>query len=309
MNSGAPQSTFTATGEEAARIADLTVLMSAAGAFIFAFVLVAGWAAFYGPHDLRARLRTPAMVIGAGIIFPTVTLGALLIYGFTILNAGAASASDPPAATIHVVGKQWWWRVIYETPDGRRVESANEVRLPVGRNVRFVLTSDDVIHSFWIPAFGGKLDMIPGRENVMHVRVREPGETRGQCAEYCGGAHAFMAFRVVAMQEAAFTEWLDAEAGPAVNLQHPGRTTFVQAGCGACHSVRGAGAYGQAGPDLTHLGGRRSLGADVLDTSAANITDWIARHQELKPDNLMPPFDYLSDAERAEIGAWLASLE
>jgi cytochrome c oxidase subunit 2 len=283
--------------------------MSVAAAVIIALVLAAAWAALYGPRELRSRLKSSTIIVGAGIVFPTDTMAAMLIYGFTHLYAGAASANDPPALTIPVVGKQWWWRVIYETPEGQRVESANEIRLPVDRNVRFVLSSDDVIHSFWIPAFGGKLDMIPGRENVMHVRVREPGETRGQCAEYCGGAHAFMAFRALAMPVADFARWLDAEAGPAVNLQHPGHSTFLQAGCGACHAVRGTGAVGQAGPDLTHLGARRSLGADVMEMSAGNIADWIGRHQEIKPDNLMPPFDYLSDAERAEIGAWLASLE
>ena len=309
MTQIAKQSVFSGAGDAGARIAELTLLMSGGAVLILAFVLATAWAAFYGSRNLRSRLQTPGLIIGAGIIFPTITLSALLTYGFVLLNAEGAAANDPPALTIHVVGKQWWWRVTYETPDGRRVESANEIRLPVDRNVRLALTSDDVIHSLWIPAYGGKLDMIPGRENVMHVRVRQAGETRGQCAEYCGGAHAFMAFRVVAMPAAAFEQWLDAESGPAVDLEHPGRLTFLRAGCGACHAVRGAGAAGHAGPDLTHLGARRSLGADVAEMNAANIADWIGRHQEMKPENLMPPFDYLSHEEKAEIGAWLAGLE
>jgi cytochrome c oxidase subunit 2 len=118
-----------------------------------------------------------------------------------------------------------------------------------------------------------------------------------------------MAFRALAMPAADFARWLDGDAGPAGQLQHPGQSSCLQAGCGACHAVRGTGAVGQAGPDLTPLGARRRPGADVLEMSAGNIADWHGRHQEIKPDNLMPPFDYLSDAERAEIGAWLASLE
>ena len=112
---------------------------------------------------------------------------------------------------ITVVGERWWWRVFYTDPEGRKIETANELRIPAGRPVALELTTNDVIHSFWVPRLAGKLDMIPGRVNVLTVEAREPGISRGQCAEYCGGAHALMSFYVVAMPEAEFQAWLAAE--------------------------------------------------------------------------------------------------
>lgn len=301
----ASQSTFTGQGVEAARTLDLFVWMSLGGAAIFLFVLLAALASIFGSDRMRRRLRSDALVVWAGIAFPTVTLSALLIWGFALLGAGAAQASAEPALTVHVTGKQWWWRVVYETPEGERIDSANEVRFPVGETVRFVLTSDDVIHSFWIPAHAGKLDMIPGHTNTLHVTASRAGETRGQCAEYCGGAHALMAFRVVAMPRAEFDAWLEREAEPVADTSHPGRSAFIEAGCGACHAVRGTRAEGRIGPDLTRLGDRRSLGAGILPVSEETIARWIAEHETLKPDNLMPPFEHLSQEDRAAMAAWL----
>src|SRR5690606_24495002 len=96
--------------------------------------------------------------------------------------------------SITIRGKLWWWEVVYTTPEGEEVPSANELRLPVERPVRLLLESDNVIHSFWAPQLGGKLDMIPGRTNELVVEATEAGVSRGQCAEYCGGAHALMSF-------------------------------------------------------------------------------------------------------------------
>lgn len=299
------QSVLSRQGIEAARTLDLFLLMTAASALIFLFVLLAGWAAFYGNERLRQRLRTKALVIWGGIAFPVVTLSALLLWGFAVLGAGAAQASAEPAITIHVTGKQWWWRVVYETPEGERIESANEVRFPVGQTVRFVLTSDNVIHSFWIPAHAGKLDMIPGHTNTLHLTASQPGESRGQCAEYCGGAHALMAFRVLALPQGEFEDWLMQEASPVGAEHHPGRTAFLEAGCGACHTVRGTSATGHIGPDLTHLSSRRSLGAGILPVSQESLSHWIGEHEAIKPGNLMPPFDDLSQGDRDAMAAWL----
>jgi cytochrome c oxidase subunit II len=193
------------------------------------------------------------------------------------------------------------------------VVSANEVRLPAGRPIEVLLRSTDVIHSFWIPKLAGKTDMIPGRVNRMVIQAEAPGVFRGQCAEYCGGPHALMAFYAVAMAPGEFEPWLEQEARPARIPKEAflaeGRELFLASGCGACHTIRGTPADGQFGPDLTHVGGRLSLGAGILPNNVGTLAGWIADTQHLKPDNLMPSFNIFSGAELRALAAYLESLE
>src|SRR5690606_38303506 len=151
------------------------------------------------------------VIIGGGIVFPAVVLTVLLVYGFIVMQGGVTRAAEAEGPGITIVGKRWWWEVVYVTPDGRRVVSANELRLPVDRATALRLETTDVIHSFWAPRIAGKLDMIPGRTNVLTVDPTEPGISRGQCAEYCGGAHALMSFYVIAMPAEEFDAWLEKE--------------------------------------------------------------------------------------------------
>jgi cytochrome c oxidase subunit 2 len=200
--------------------------------------------------------------------------------------------------------------VIYRQADGHTIESANEVRVPVGRLVEIELSSADVIHSFWLPAYAGKVDMIPGRINKLHFIADKPGIVRGQCAEYCGGAHALMAFYTVALAPGDYEDWLAKErsdAGP--THEKEGEQLFIDSGCGGCHTVRGTQADGKIGPDLTHVGSRRSLGAGILPNTPEYFAQWISRHQKLKPDNLMLPFDFFSESELRALSAYLKELE
>ncbi|MBA3447535.1 MAG: c-type cytochrome, partial [Pseudaminobacter sp.] len=206
-----------------------------------------------------------------------------------------------------------WWRVVYTTADGRRIESANELRLPAGQPVPVDLTSADVIHSFWVPKLAGKLDMIPGRVNTLTLDASEPGVSRGQCAEYCGGAHALMSFFVIATAAEDFSAWLEREAAeavkPATEDQLQGHALFIASGCGGCHAVRGTGAKGTIGPDLTHVGGRRTLAAATLPNDVKAFVRWIRDSQHIKPENLMPPYEIFTEAELRQIAAYLDSLE
>ena len=123
--------------------------------------------------------------------------------GLTLLSFFAdrtlAGIGTQAALTIRVTGHQWWWEVRYEDarPD-RILTSANEIHVPAGEPIRLVLSSTDVIHSFWVPNLAGKLDLIPGHENVLSFVAAEPGTYRGQCAEFCGAQHAHMSIVVVA---------------------------------------------------------------------------------------------------------------
>jgi cytochrome c oxidase subunit 2 len=213
---------------------------------------------------------------------------------------------------IAVTGEQWWWRVHYPQPTGPPIAVANEIRIPTGRPVLFELRSADVIHSFWVPNLGGKVDMIPGRTTFLRLRADRAGVLRGQCAEYCGGPHALMALEVVAMSATDFDAWLQNQGAPATDpestIARRGRKMFLTAGCGACHAVRGTAAAGMIGPDLTHLGSRRSVGIDTVATSGAAIARFIRDGQHIKPGNRMPPFRILAPEDLNAVAAYLAGL-
>jgi cytochrome c oxidase subunit 2 len=306
------QSVIAPEGPQAARIALLFWVLTAGGTVILVGVIVLTAMAMSGRRPPEHWLSGEPLVIGGGLVFPIVLLTALLGYGLFVMRADTAPAAAGDALRIAVVGERWWWRVTYRDDSGARFESANEIRIPVGRTVALELTSADVIHSFWVPKLAGKLDMIPGRTNVLTLSADRPGVSRGQCAEYCGGAHALMSFHVVAMPPQDFEAWQQREAGPAQEPQRPiereGMLLFISHGCGACHAIRGTTASGTIGPDLTHVGSRRSLAAATLPNDTEAIARWIADNQHIKPGNLMPPFRIFSEDELAALAAYLASL-
>lgn len=156
----------------------------------------------------RAREGRALSWVYGGII-TTVAILAFFVTWTVATMAEIRTPGEAPAQTIEVIGHQFWWEVIYKDEDGSTMfETANEIRIPVGLPVRFVLRSADVIHSFWVPLLGGKTDMIPGRTNVAWLRADTPGVYRGQCVEYCGQQHAHMAFRLVAVPKGEYDAWL-----------------------------------------------------------------------------------------------------
>ena len=212
---------------------------------------------------------------------------------------------EPGALRIEVTGEQWWWRVRYLDAQGAPdFETANEIRIPAGRPVLLELKSADVIHSFWVPSLAGKLDMVPGRTNRLRLLASRPGEYRGQCAEYCGGPHAFMALFVVAEEAAQFERWAEGQRKPAAAAN-----ALFTAHCGSCHTVRGTQAAGALGPDLTHVGSRLSIGAGLLPNNAGALAGWIASSQHLKPGNLMPSFRHFSGEELRAMASYLQTLK
>ncbi|WP_137787806.1 cytochrome c oxidase subunit II [Sphingomonas sp. 3P27F8] len=216
----------------------------------------------------------------------------LLITASFVLDRHLAAAQPSETLEVRVTAQQWWWRFVYRDPaTGRWVETANELHLPVGRTVRVTLGSNDVIHSFWVPSLAGKMDVIPGRVNVLDLTPRRLGWFRGQCAEFCGVQHAHMAFDVKVESEADFRAWLANQARPAVSpsgVDAARGMRIVSTQCAACHTVRGTAAAGRAGPDLTHLGARRRMAAGTLALNRGNIEGWILQPQSIKPGTLMP---------------------
>jgi cytochrome c oxidase subunit 2 len=299
-------------GEAAQRIAGLFWWMTAFGIVIWIGVIIlALWAARTPPRADSRRIAN-YLIVGGGAIFPTIALSALLVYGLAPLPRLVAPAPDG-SLKIFVAGEQWWWRVRYETPAGDSVMLANEIRLPLGEPVQFFLESPDVIHSFWIPSLGGKIDMIPGRVTRLALTATKTGVFRGACAEYCGTSHALMSFFTVVHEKNDFSRWLahqqTAAAPPAGAEAARGQDAFVANGCGACHTIRGTKAGGLIGPDLTHVGSRLSIGAGALSNDTENLLRWIARTDHVKPEVLMPHFGMLPADELRALAAYLKGLQ
>ena len=246
----------------------------------------------------------------------------MLIYS-TGVGRRIAVESDSRALQIEVTGHQWWWEVHYPA-DGKQppVTTANELHLPLGVPVEVTLTSDDVIHSFWVPSLAGKLDAIPGRISVIRLSAREAGEYRGQCAEFCGAQHARMAFRVLAETPGEFAAWRRARSlkapppGEEDRAVAAGRQAFIDHDCADCHRIRGAipgsgqgdRLTGMHGPDLTHVASRTALGGRTLPYSRDNVERWILHNQRLKPGNRMPDFSELPEETADSIADYLDTL-
>ena len=306
------QSVLAPAGEAAARITSLSGLLIIGATLIFVFVM----ALLAGSLRRRdgARPVSPRLwILGGGVVFPLVVLTALLVW--TMARTPGWMERPPPGALIvGITAHMWWWEVRYrDSATGREVALANELHLPAGRPVWLGLSSPDVIHSFWVPALGGKMDMVPGRVDHLMVQVDQPGSWRGQCAEYCGEQHARMALHVVAHAPADFDAWLAGQARPAAApdaaLLERGRAAFLVQRCNACHTVRSVADESRLGPDLTHVGSRLYLGAGTLLNQRGAMAHWVAHTQDVKPGARMPSSTDMDADTLAALAAWLEHLK
>jgi cytochrome c oxidase subunit 2 len=296
------QSVLHPAGEEANGVASLFWYMAGAGALIWLLVMGAAIYAVVGRKRPQSERFADRFIIAGGVAFPTFALAALLIFGLSRLPAWRED--EPPDLRVHVTARQYFWQVEYERPDGSRVTSANEVHVPAGRTTEFVLSSPDVIHSFWIPALGGKMDAIPGRTNVLRLTPTKPGSYRGVCAEFCGPSHALMAFGVEVHEADTFETWLDGErAGANVDA-----APFEHAGCGGCHTIRGVSELASVGPDLTHFASRRTIAAGTLGNTRENLRRWLVDPAGIKPGTNMPSYAMLPADELEALLDFLAEL-
>jgi len=305
------QSVLSPTGSEAEQILFLTRILLSGGLVILLGMSVLMTIALLGAPEQRRWLNSERTVIVGGLAFPVAVLTGLLAYdAFARTRPALGDAQQP--VRIAVMGEQWWWRVIYPIQGGGSIETANELHIPVGRPVRIELATADVIHSFWVPPLSGKLDMIPGRTTVLTLMATQPGLSRGQCAEYCGGAHALMSFHVVALRPAEYDAWLLQQAAPANTPANAsderGMSLFLSSGCAGCHTIRGTDANGTIGPDLTHVGSRQSLAAATLLNNRESLAHWITDNQHIKPGNRMPPFGIFSEADLDALSGYLSRL-
>jgi cytochrome c oxidase subunit II len=316
---GGPQSALDTHGTSAFHLKQLIILIVAACSLVWMLVMIALILALWRNRRERTRPTDLDQEVDdrmARIVMAATLATAIVIAGFTVISfftTRALSVAGRDDLTIKIGGSQWWWNVEYVDPQPQRsFRTANEIHIPVGRNVRLQLEGDDVIHSFWVPSLAGKQDLIPGRLNELTIRVESAGTYRGQCAEFCGLQHAHMGFLVVAETDEVFGKWADAQRQPAVSNSDEevstGREAFVAKACASCHTVRGTAASGTTGPDLTHVGGRRTIAAGLFETTRGSLAAWIADPQSLKPGNNMPNVPLTSDELRS-ISAYMASLK
>ena len=237
----------------------------------------------------------PALIL-LGIAIPTIA---------TIFKL--AKTPDNPL-NVTVTARQFWWE--YEYTD-LGVVTANELHMPVGRELEITLHSEDVIHSFWVPKLAGKMDVVPGRSNRMSMSGDTPGTYLGQCTEFCGLSHANMRLKAVVQTPDEFEAWVDDQrrAAPPPAPGTPaaeGAELFASKGCGGCHTVQGV-SEGKVGPDLTHFSDRSSFAGSLFEMSPGNLTTWLRDPPGVKPGSKMPNLN-LSAEETAKLVAYLETL-
>lgn len=250
---------------------------------------------------------------------------ALILAGIAVPTTAAVfelTECDPDAIEIQVTGHQWWFE--YHYPEAE-IDTANIMVIPAGQEVCAVMTSDDVLHNFWIPALNGKRYLVPGQTTLLRLQADEPGTYWGHCAEFCGLSHSLMRARVQAVEPAEYEAWLAEQQTAAVfpdegTPEFDGYQLFLEKGCTQCHTVRfedeaASNIIERAsfnGPELTHFATRGVFAGAILPAEGQSrdeaLKDWLADPPYIKPGSFMPDLA-LTEAEIDALIVWLESLE
>ena len=310
-------------GRGADDLAGLGWLSIVAGTAVFAVsVALLVWAAVvrgrradrrgtFAEHGPVTASDGQGWILWGGLLVPAAILALLFAATLGVLRA-FPHARGERAVQVHVIARQWWWDVRYQgaTPS-ENVATANEIHIPVGEPVQIMLSTADVIHSFWVPQLNGKMDVIPGRRTMIQLHAASAGRYRGECSEFCGLQHAHMAFTVVAEPRDRFDAWLARERAPASeppDSLRRGRDVFLASACVFCHTVRGTSAAGATAPDLTHIGSRLTIAAGTRPNTPGHLAAWIAGAQSIKPGSRMPSFTQYDPETLRKLAGYLASL-
>jgi len=335
-NPSSPQSTFDAAGPVAREQLRLFWIIFWAAMIVFALVMSI---MIYSMIRFRRRSSDdiPKQVHGNTALEVVWTVAPIiLLIGIGIITVRTLFALDQPPSSdplrVEIWAHQWWFEAAY--PD-YSITTANEIYIPVNRDVSVKLMSNDVLHSFWVPKLAGKTDVVPGRVNQQWFRADEEGVFFGQCAEFCGTAHALMKLQVIAVPEPEFNLWLDQQRLPAIiptDFASTGAAVFNTKGCIVCHSVGGpdsneiresrsqsflAGQMVSHAPNLTHFGSRNVFAGAILKVNEENLKKWLKDPEDLKPGNRMSslagafndPILQLTNSDIDALAAYLLSLK
>jgi cytochrome c oxidase subunit II len=289
------------------------------------FVLVEGLL-IYSSLRFRRRaplpLHEPPQIHGntrLEVMWATVPALILVgLFGITVTRLGDISTvrGDPSNAMhISVTGQQFQWTFAYGDTG---VQTTNDLHIPTGQTLIFDVTSKDVIHSFWVPDLYGKIDANPGRVNHITFTARQEGSFRGVCAELCGSGHGGMLFRVEAVSQSDFQQWIQAQQsgqpapGPSGGGGDAaqGQQLMGTLACPGCHTIPGVqGANGNVGPNLAGVGSRKSIaGGAVPNNGPDDLKRWILNPPGVKPGTAMPNLG-LTDDQATKIVAYLETLK
>jgi cytochrome c oxidase subunit 2 len=241
-------------------------------------------------------------------VIPTLILAVLFVLTVRVMHRVDPNPSDREPDLV-VVAHQWWWELHYPRYG---VTTANEFHLPVKTKLLLRLESADVVHDFWVPALGKKVDAIPGHPNTLSLTIDHPGIFLGTCDEFCGAEHAWMRIRVIGQTAPDFEAWAEHQALPAAKPSTPdgrrGLELFQRRTCASCHTIAGTTAHGKTGPNLTHLASRQTLASGALANTPEELSRWIADPQGIKPDCDMPDL-HLDHSEVELLTAYLKELQ
>ncbi len=305
-----------AVGEAASRTTGQVdaLFLFIAGISLFFFLLVEGLLIWFAVRYRRRKgvetaptpdIRSHLLLETVWIVIPSLVVVAFFYYGYRVFRD--IRTPVPGATDIHVAGKQFLFEFTY--PDGRT--AINELRVQVGTPVKLILSSDDVIHSFFIPAYRIKQDMVPGQYTTLYLHPDRTGTFEILCAEYCGVGHSTMRANLIVMESAEYAQWREGKAAAAGSLAEQGEALVAKSGCRGCHAVEGKE---KVGPNFGGIYGRKVLLADGTSLTA---DEEYLRESILEPNArvvrgyppVMPTYKgTLSPADVAAIIAYLKSL-
>lgn len=257
------------------------------------------------PRQVSGNVRLEIIWTAIPLLI-VIVLGVLTAWVMLVVSPAVGSKKPD----MIVIGHQWWWE--YQYPK-YGVTTANEFYLPEGKDTLIEIRAADVVHSFWVVAFGQKMDAIPGHPTNMWVTPTKKGKFLGTCSEYCGAQHGLMRIIANVVSPEDFEKWIKSQQSvPVVSDDatiQKGKELFNSATCVQCHRVDGnPEAKAAIAPDLTHLADRETLGAGVLKNTPENLAKWMQNPQNFKPGAYMPNMR-LTDEDAKSIAAYLESLK
>jgi cytochrome c oxidase subunit 2 len=291
QNSGKPLTSLAPEGPSADSIQKLLIPVTAIAGIVF--VLVIGAIVFItwkfrerkdsDPDEFPSQIHGKTTLEIGWTILPALILAGIAVG--TVMTIINLNREEPNAIQVQVAGQQWWWEYKYDlNSDGNfdgpeDITSATELVIPAGKPVQVTTTSNDVIHSFWIPGLNGKKDAVPGLYNPLKLQADEPGVFRGQCTEFCGLSHANMRMLVRAVSSSDYDAWVrnqlkDHAADPTNPVAAEGKKVW-QALCAQCHVIKGINdakmketpppLVAGVAPDLTHFMTRGTFAGSIFN--------------------------------------------
>lgn len=266
-------------------------------------------------HRAAKKKDEPRQVFGnkkLEITWTILPLVAVTIFFFLTLNVMHninQPFKDKDHPDIVIMAHQFWWEMQYPKYD---FITANELHIPVGKKLLMRIQSADVIHSWWVPELGRKIDAVPGRLNYTWIEADTAGVYEGTCSEYCGAQHATMRIKVFAESEKDYKQWIANQQKippqPVDSIAIAGAKMFQRMTCANCHAIKGTPANAHIGPDLTHLGSRTTILSGLLENNKPNLERWLIDPQKVKAGAHMPNF-MLDSKEIYALSTYLEELK